>query len=142
MKVSLTFTDMVMLKAVLDYTPWTNTNIAKILYGIHKENIQVMINNRNRVIGEAEEETEEEQEVDGKKKKIKVKKVPQEKISEVNQNIENLLQEVEISDIVAPALKLAINNFPNIVVDKQTWEKGIKWEGDIFAYETLKLKFN
>jgi len=120
MKVELNFTDMVMLKAILDYTPRTNTNIAKILYGIHKENIQVMINARNRIIGEAEEEIETEQEIGGKKKMMKTKQVPQEKTGEVNQKIEDLLQEVEISDVVAPALKLAINNFPNVVVDKQT----------------------
>lgn len=133
---------MGMIKAILDSTPFTNIEQGKIMYKLRRENIEKMIVTRNALLNEYEEEMEVENEwEDGKKTKMKVKQIPQEKTQEVNQKIGEIESEMELDSTIYLPMKLCIDRFPSLAVDKQTGEKGLKGEWDIEAYLHLKEKF-
>ena len=143
MKIALTFTDAAFLKLILDHPSFQKPELARIVYKKYKEAMEMYVNSRNALVWEYEIEVEvDEPLADGKwTQKIKKKEIDQKRTPELREKIEAMKVELDFDWLTYLPIKLAVHNFPNIGVDKETGEKGIKWEGDIGAYVDLKEKF-
>lgn len=159
MKVKLNQSSLIMLKYIIEATPWTKPDLAKALFELVYNSLNVVYDYHNQLITDNEVEVEIDnperikQEQDIKDlilppsqakdipQKLKVMQVPQEKEEELYQKDIAFEVEVDFGAMLYAPVKLAVEKFPTVYTDPKTGAVGIKWYANILAYEQLKEKF-
>jgi hypothetical protein len=142
-KLTLTLNQLAFLKAIVNHTPWTKTDLAKIMYKKIWEAIENGVKENNVLVEKYEQEVEEptgQNNEDGTPIMAKVKKVPNEKIQEYQDEAEKITVDIDFGVLILPALKMAVDNFPNVIIHKDG-SKGLRGYEDIAMYESVKELF-
>ena len=139
----LTLNQLAFLKAIVNHTPWTKTDLAKIMFEKISDALEIGIKKSNDLASKYEEEVEEptgKNNEDGTPIMQKIKKIPQEKTNEYQEEAANVEIEIDFCSLILPALKMAVENFPNVLVHKD-WSKWLRGYEDISMYESVKELF-
>lgn len=135
MEIKLKIYEFRNLQFMLNSTPMTNTELARVMFKEWRNHEIDFISMEQKIMNKYEEDVEEEiKDETWKIKKIKTKKIPDSKKWEMDRELNSYEWVFNISNITFPAWKKVILDFPNVV-------KWIRWEEMINMYEDLKSKF-
>ena len=135
MEIKLKIYEFRNLQFMLNSTPMTNTELARVMFKEWRNHEIDFISMEQKIMNKYEEDVEEEiKDETWKIKKIKTKKIPDFKKWEMDRELNSYEWVFNISNITFPAWKKVILDFPNVV-------KWIRWEEMINMYEDLKSKF-
>lgn len=139
MKINFTLNSLAYTKTIVHLVPRKNTAIAKVLFTKINEGLAKVWEARNKLIEEYCDPIEVE--IEGKmEKRFKPREATMEEYLEKMHEASKV--EVEFWPLESPALKNVVLDFPNIYIDWNTGERGLKGEDEIVAYEEVKALFS
>lgn len=142
MKINMWLLELSYLYSIVQLVPRKQTEIAKILFETMDKYKTELVKIRKDLIKEYCEQKEVDIEQEDKSMKKEMRWVPKEATQEeYMEKMGNVKVDIEFSPLVYPALKNVVMDFPNIYIDANTGQRGLKGQEEIFLYEQVKELF-